>query len=264
MLRVEHVGWQFATGARLLEDVHFAAARGEWTAVIGPNGAGKTSLLRLLVGLRAPSAGRITLDGRALESYDALARARRIAYVPQASGSAWDVSVRELVALGRLMHAGCAAQSEDAEAIDEALEVCDLTALAGRGWRGLSGGERARTVLARALCARTPWLVADEPFAALDVRHQWQLADAMQGLRARGVGGVLAMHDVALAARCCTKFLLLADGRQLAHAPLAEIAARGLFRRAFGMELKAVRHGGAEIFVPLWPKRRIAQRAQKR
>ena len=262
MLQVEELSYRVPQGPLLLDGVHFTARRGEWIGLIGPNGAGKTSLLRLLVGWLAPSAGRISLDGRDLASYAAQARARSIAYVPQTRGSAWDLSVREVVGLGRLAHAGSA---NDVAATDDALAACQLTDLAARRWHSLSGGEQARAAFARALSVRAPWLMADEPFAGLDLRHQLQMVELLDALRARGLGGLIAVHDLSLAARCCTRFLLLANGRQLGHAPLAQLHQRRLLTRAFGVRLKKLGTGRLSAFVPHGAshvRRRIAPKRQ--
>lgn len=274
MLQADDLSYRVPDGPHLLQRVSFTAARGEWLGLIGPNGAGKTSLLRLLSGWLMPSAGRIWLDGRALSAYGAQERARRLAYMPQTRHSAWDLSVRAIVRLGRLAHHAQNAQNAqnaaaDEKATDEALTECGLMELAARRWRSLSGGERARVMLARALNVRAPWLLADEPFAGLDVRHQLQMTDLLRQVRAQGIGGVIAVHDVSLAARCCTRFLLLAQGRALGCAPLAQLQAQGLLRRAFGVRLTQLEQGGARALVPHWPqkplrRRRIAKAAQNR
>ncbi|OJW68365.1 MAG: ferrichrome ABC transporter ATP-binding protein, partial [Sphingomonadales bacterium 63-6] len=154
-------------GATLLHPLSASLNPGTITAICGPNGAGKSTLLAALAGLTKPSLGEVLLDGVPLAAMPARQRARAIGYLPQAGEVAWDVTVRSLVALGRLPHG-----DEGAVPVVAALAACDLDRLMERRVSTLSGGEKARALLARVLAGQPRWILADEPLAALDLAHQ--------------------------------------------------------------------------------------------
>lgn len=215
---------------------------GRLTAILGPNGSGKSTLVRTLAGLLDADAGQVRLGNRLIGRIAARERARRIGYLPQDPVVHWNLSVRELVALGRHPHRAPFAgpSQDDAMAIAAAMAATETARFADRGVHSLSGGERARALLARVLAGEPDWLLADEPLASLDPVHQLALLDQLRGLAAAGMGVVIVLHDLLQAARAADDVLLLKDGRVVAHGPAREALAHQPLREAFGVEVMMV------------------------
>ena len=227
------------SGRDALAGVTFAVAAGEAVALVGPNGAGKTTLLRALAGL-VPHTGAARLGGEAVRTMDPRARARRVALVRQQPALGVDFTVRELVALGRAPHAGWAARlgPADLAAVDAALAAADLTGLAERSVRRLSGGEQQRVGLAQALAQDTPALLLDEPTAHLDVRHQIDLLARARALADSGRTVVAALHDLDRAAAFAGRMLVLHAGRLVADGPPADVLTAALLADVFGVRAR--------------------------
>lgn len=198
---------------RVIDGVTTRFEPGRIAVVLGPNGAGKSTLLRAAAGL-IPATGTIALEGSPVTSMPPRERARAIGYLPQDHVVHWDLTVRELVALGRAPHRAPFAGEGDADrtAIVRALAATDAAALAERGVLSLSGGERARVLLARVLAGEPQWLLADEPLASLDPAHQLDLLDRLRAAADAGMGVVLVLHDLTQAARIADDVLVLAGG----------------------------------------------------
>ena len=200
--------------ATLVHGAHLSLERGELVALLGPNGAGKTSLLRSALGLEKRASGEALLSGADSEKLSPMQRARRVAYLPQQRPLAWPNTVRDVVALGRCAYGAAPGRlsPDDAAAVERAMELCDLTAFAERQTDTLSGGELARVHCARAFAADAPLLIADEPVAALDPRHQFRVMDMISRFVDEGGGALVVLHDIALAARYATRMVWMKDG----------------------------------------------------
>ena len=197
-------------GQPVLHRVDLAAAGGELLGLIGANGAGKTSLLRLLAGLRRPDRGTVALDGVALDSIPPHRLALARAYLPQDPVAHWRLTANEVVALGRLPHRRAATgPAPHQAAIARAMHLTGTAALHARTLDTLSGGERMRVLLARALAVEAPVLLADEPVAGLDPLHQIRIMQVLRGLATGGAAVVAVLHDLGLAARFCHRLVLL-------------------------------------------------------
>ena len=201
----------------VVDDVTLSVAAGDCIGLIGPNGAGKTTLLRAALGIER-FAGRSSLA-----ALPAAARAQAASFLPQARQIAWPVDVETLVGLGRLPHAGARPGPADAAAVDAALARMGLEGFRHRIATRLSGGEQARVLIARALAQETPLLLADEPIAGLDPAHQLSSMEVFAGLAAEGRGVMVALHDLGLAARFCTRLVLMHMGRVVADGPPAAV-----------------------------------------
>lgn len=204
----------------LLKQISTDFRGGELVGIIGPNGAGKSSLLRAILGL-LPSSGDITLNSHPITMFSAAEKARNIAYLPQGQMLHWPLTVERLVALGRLPHLGPFSQIGPADhaAMERAMERCHILPLRGRDASHLSGGERARVLLARALVVEAPLLFADEPLANLDPGHQLDVMALLQEEAQTGKAIVTVLHDLSLAARYCNRLILLHNGQIIADGP---------------------------------------------
>lgn len=204
-------------GRRLLDAVSLALDAGQLLGLIGPNGAGKTSLLRAVAHL-LPYRGEICLDEVPLGDLTPRQRALKLAYLAQGEQGGWPLRLRDFVGLGRLPHRSGWGRGgrDDAEAIEQALAQTGLGALAERRIDQLSGGERARARLARALAVGSPLLLADEPVAALDPFHQLSVMQLLREQCRQGRTAIVVLHDLTLASRFCDRLLLLDHGRSVA------------------------------------------------
>ncbi|HEX8301953.1 ABC transporter ATP-binding protein [Sphingomonas sp.] len=223
----------------VLEDVSAVLRPGRVTAILGANGSGKTTLVKALAGLLP---GDVRLGRQRIDALDSRERARTIGYLPQEGAVHWDVTVESLVALGRLPHRAPfgGLSPRDQEAITGAMAATDVQDLADRLVADLSGGERARVLLARVLAGQPLWLLADEPLASLDPVHQLGLLERLRVLAGEGMGIAIVLHDLVQAARAADDVLLLKQGRIVAFAPAAAALSPENLRTAFGVEVLQV------------------------
>lgn len=222
-------------GRCVLDGVDLAVEAGEVVGIIGPNGAGKSTLLKAALSL-VPCGGLITLDGRDMRGLAAAERARAIAYVPQERDATWALSVADVVGLGRLPHrAPFAGMGEaDRRAVAKAMQDMDVVQLGERTFQALSGGERARVLIARALAQETPLLFADEPTSGLDPAHQIRLLQLLRHRSRAGHGLVVTLHELHLAARWCDRLVLLDRGRIVADGPPLEVLTASRIAEVYG------------------------------
>ena len=221
-------------GRTILDGINLHIREGEFVGLIGPNGAGKTTLLRAALGL-LPATGQSSLA-----ALPPVARARAAAFMPQGREIAWPVTVETLVALGRIAHPG-AGSDADRRATDAALAALSLEPLRHRPATSLSGGEQARALLARALAQDTPLLIADEPIAGLDPAAQITVMRMFRHLAAQGRTVLASLHDLGLAARHCTRLVLLHQGRILADGPPDTVLTVENLARGFGVTARVTR-----------------------
>jgi iron complex transport system ATP-binding protein len=221
----------------LVEDASLSLHSGELVAILGPNGAGKTSLLRVMVGLAKADSGSVQLGGQECIGLSPIERARRVSYLPQRRPLAWPNKVRDVVSLGRFAHGAALGRLGvvDAEAVDVAIASCDLGHLEHRSTDTLSGGELARVHFARAIAARTPLLVADEPVAALDPRHHLRIAQLLRQFVDEGGGALVVLHDVPLAVRSADRLVWMKNGRIIAEGSPADTLNAKIMAEVYGV-----------------------------
>lgn len=241
-------------GACVLDRVSLSIESGTFACVLGVNGAGKSTLLRAVAGL-LPATGEITLGGASLSGLALKKRARMISYLPQDAQVAWPLAARDVVMLGRVPHLSSLTNpsAADEAAVDAALASVDAAGLSTRVVTELSGGERARVLLARALAVEAPLIIADEPIAALDPRHQIEVMQLFSSLARQGRTVIAAVHDLSLASRFADQAIVV-DGRRVAAAGAAEaILTDELVGRVFGITVVAAERNGRRIILPWAP-----------
>ncbi|GAA5146657.1 ABC transporter ATP-binding protein [Microbacterium pseudoresistens] len=232
-------------GGRLLIDgIDCTVPDGSLTALVGPNGAGKSSLLHVIAAIDAPSDGAVLLDGRDARGLRRKARARFTALVEQQADTDLDLTVREVVLLGRTPHVSALAGpgQADEEIAVSALARVGAAEFAGRRFAQLSGGERQRILLARALAQDPALLLVDEPTNHLDIRAQLQALGLLRALADNGMGVLAALHDLGLAARYADRVIVLDAGRVVAASSPAEVLTPSLIELVYGVRADVVAH----------------------
>lgn len=222
-------------GKAILQDVSVDIAPGTTLGLLGPNGSGKSSLLRLLAGLRRPDRGQVTLDGRDIARIGRRDLARRVALVQQHAATQMNVTVEDVVMLGRTPHRAPLAgwTAADRAAVDRALAQVDMTAFRHAPWQVLSGGERQRVQIARALAQDPRDLFLDEPTNHLDIQHQ---LDLMRLIARLGLTSIVALHDLNHAAQFCDRLLVLDRGRVVADGPPDRVLTPALLAQVFRVD----------------------------
>ncbi|MGW4272728.1 ABC transporter ATP-binding protein [Streptomyces seoulensis] len=235
-------GLTLTAGARrLVHDVTLAAREGETIGLVGPNGSGKSSLLRAVYRVLRPETGRVLVDGADAWSLSPRRLARTLAAVVQDPPSGIDLTVREVVAMGRTPHKRLLSgdTAEDVALIDAALSSVDAVTLADRLFERLSGGERQRVLIARALAQQPSLLVLDEPTNHLDIRHQLEILTALRRLSATVL---VALHDLNLAAYYCDRLYVLRDGGVVASGPPQEVLTARLLAEVYEVSAEVAVH----------------------
>lgn len=238
-LSIEKLSWAVESRRSaprwLLQDIDLHIGEGEFVGLIGPNGSGKTSLLRCAYRSSEPASGSLHLDGENLWRQTPRWSAQRIAVVLQEFPQEFGLSVADVVAMGRTPHQGLFAgdSAEDAALVAQALQQVGLTAQASQAFANLSGGEKQRVLLARALVQQPGLLILDEPTNHLDPRYQLEL---LQHLRSLGLSTLASFHDLNLAAAFCDRLYVMAAGRLVASGTPGEVLSAELLQRVFGVQ----------------------------
>jgi iron complex transport system ATP-binding protein len=249
VLQIAHLS--VSLGRRqVLADVTLTVQAGEFVVVVGPNGAGKTTLLRAAAGL-IPSSGEIAIGEVPLARLSPQQRARTLGYLPQGHVFHWPLTVFDIVALGRLPRgAGADLSDADREAVGIAMKETGTAEFAGRAVTTLSGGERARVAMARVLATEAPLILADEPTASLDLRHQITVIEMLRR-HANSFGAVVAvLHDLALAARHADRIVVVDSGRIVADGPPREVLTSARLAETFGVKADVLEARGAPLIFP--------------
>lgn len=238
-------------GRRILEAADLVARVGEVVALVGPNGAGKSTLLGAVTG-EIHADGSIRTFGAPLGEWNEEQLARRRAVLPQHVDVAFPFTVEEVVRLGRAPWRGTAAEDLDEVVVAEAMAVCDVTHLAHRAVPSLSGGERARTALARVLAQDAQLLLLDEPTAALDIHHQELTLRVVAEQARAGAAAVVVLHDLGLAAAHADRIVVLAEGRVVADGPPADVLDADLLSEVYRHPIEVIPHPrtGQPLVVP--------------
>lgn len=229
----------------VLNGTEFMVERGDLVALLGANGAGKSTLLRCISRILKPSAGHIILDGQELKQFGSKEAARLMAVVPQETAADFDFTVEDIVMMGRFPYLGRFQKedSEDREIVRRSMEMTGVSHLADRSIAALSGGEKQRVVIARAVCQQPEVLLLDEPTANLDIGYQSMLLELAARLnREQGVTVIAAIHDINLAVHHFDRFILLSGGRVLAAGRAEEVITPENIQKSYGVPASTYRH----------------------
>ncbi|MBV8568878.1 MAG: ABC transporter ATP-binding protein [Methylobacteriaceae bacterium] len=226
---------------RVLSDIDLSVPTGSFVGLLGPNGSGKSALLKAIYRAHRPATGRVLVDGRDLLAMPPREAARRVAAVAQDAAVEFGFTVRELVMVGRTPHKGLldADDENDHAAVKDAIERVGCAHLAQRPFNTLSGGEKQRVLIARAIAQGADHLILDEPTNQLDIRYQIQVLEIAAGL---GVTVLAALHDLSLAALFCEEVHILLDGRIVEGGPPRNVVTAELVRRVYAAEVLVIPH----------------------
>jgi len=236
----------------VLKNISLALSPGHLVALVGPNGAGKTTLLRALAGL-VPSDGAIHVGGDALSSLPLRERARRFAYLPQGHIVHWPLPARDIVALGRYPYGAtdpARLTLRDTEAVLRAMQATDVVEFSDRRVTELSGGERSRVALARVLAVEAPVILADEPTASLDPRHQIDVMKSLRQAADKAALVIVVTHDLGLAARFADIVLVLSEGRLASQGAPAEALSDDIMGDVFRISAYRAEYQREAVIVP--------------
>ncbi len=233
---VQRVSWT-VEARRIIKSISLQAFPGEFIGLIGPNGSGKSSLLRLIYRIYPPDAGAIYLDERDILSMSMKESARCVAVVTQEHSGDFDFTVYEIVMMGRTPHKKLidADTAEDDIIVRNSLKRVGMLSLAQRDFYTLSGGEKQRVLIARALAQQAQVLILDEPTNHLDIRYQLEI---MGLIRSLGITTIAAMHDLNLAATYCDRIYLLKSGKIVAHGKPQDVLTTKRIKSVYGVDVE--------------------------
>ena len=246
-LAVEHISFGYRAERRILDDVSLSVAPGEVLGLLGPNGTGKTTLIKCIAQLLRPSVGAVYVDGVDLSALSAGEIAKRIAYVPQYTGAEFGMTALQAVLMGRLPYAGYRYRAEDERIAFDVIARMELTDFAFRNIREMSGGERQRVFIARALAQETGLIILDEPTASLDLYHQLFILRLITEIARRdSIAVLMTIHDLNLASLFCDTILMLKDAHVFAYGRAQEVLTAENIAAMYGVQTRVTVEDGAK------------------
>ncbi len=213
MLSIENLNYHYKSGPKVLDNVSFTVEDGSFLAILGNNGVGKSTMLKCFNKILTPDSGSIFMDGQDLLALSPRDIARKVAFVAQ-SVPATQMTVHDIVMLGRRPYMNWGFTEGDHQIVHDAMDTLEVSHLRGRFLSQLSGGERQKVMLARALAQEPKVLLLDEPTSSLDIQNQYQVLETVRDIcKRKGITAIVVIHDLNLALRFCDKFLLLKQGQ---------------------------------------------------
>ncbi len=249
MLTVENLSFRYKSGPPVLNEVSFSVADGQFLAILGNNGVGKSTLLKCFNRILTPSGGRSSMDGVDLSRLSGRELAQRIAFVAQSVPNT-QMTVHDIVMLGRKPYMKWSFTEKDHKIIHESMDRLGISHLRGRFLNCLSGGERQKVMLARALAQQPQYLLLDEPTSSLDPRNQHEMLKLVREIAiTHGIGVVIVIHDLNLAVRYCDRFLFLHNTHVFSHGDISTVTPDTI-RQVYRMEVDIIQHRGQTLIVP--------------
>lgn len=239
-------------GLKVINDVSHVFEKGSFTAILGPNGSGKTTLIRLMNGLLKPQSGLVEVMGRRAGDYGARELAQQMAYVPQSQYNLFPATVFDTVLLGRNPYVSWSPGRDDRRITSEILVRLGLDDIALKDINKLSGGQRQRVFIARALAQQPALMLLDEPTASLDLKHQHETLHLLRELSAGGMTVIVSIHDLNLALKYCTSFMILDGGRLVAEGG-REIFREKLIEDVYKVRVKIITEEEQMFILPVEP-----------
>lgn len=236
ILDIEHLAFAY-DDKRILHDISFSVNKGEVLGVLGPNGTGKTTMIKCINNILKPCEGNVFFRGRNISEFSAKELGKIIAYVPQYSSGFFDISVVDTVLSGRIPYAGTSYSDEDREIVFKIIEKMGLEKFAFRSIKNMSGGERQRVFIARALAQQPQIIILDEPTSSLDLKNQlFILNNIAQLATENGMTIIMTIHDLNLASMYCDKIIMLKDGYVFAHGRTKDVLTKKNVKAIYGVD----------------------------
>ncbi|OPY35510.1 MAG: Cobalamin import ATP-binding protein BtuD [Methanoregula sp. PtaU1.Bin051] len=237
---------------RVVDSVSFSVGRGEIVAIVGPNGSGKSTIIKTIAGIHSQTSGMISIDGTDIRKMDPVDLAKMIGYVPQHFTYTLYSTVFETVLLGRRQHIRWSVSDEELSRVQYALDSFEMGEMAGKYMDQLSGGERQKVFIARALAQDPRVFVFDEPTSALDIRYQIEVMETMRTLTwDRGTSMIIAVHDLNLAYRYADTVLVLNNGKMAGYGKPYEILTPDCIRRVYGVDSFTIENEFGKFIIPV-------------
>ena len=249
IIDIEGIRFKY-NGVDILKNMSLKIAKGKVTGIIGPNGSGKTTLLKCMNRILSPYKGAISLEEKNLKRYSLNEIAKTVGYVPQSEGRAFPTTVFETIMMGRKPHIRWAQSKRDLDRVSEVIELLGLDDISHRNINKLSGGQRQKVVIGRALAQEPKILLLDEPTANLDIRHELEVMDIIRDQSKYGVTVLMSVHDLNLAARYCDNILMLKRGRIYAAGGREVLNPKNI-RAVYGINVKVIRDSKRDVIIPL-------------
>ncbi|MFO7793035.1 MAG: ABC transporter ATP-binding protein [Candidatus Saliniplasma sp.] len=249
-MKLEIAGLQFSYNSiPVLEDVNFELKKGEMLTIIGPNASGKTTLLKCINNILNPQNGSILIDEKSLNSLSMIEIARKVGHVPQSGTESFPTTVFDTVLMGRKPHGGWKPSEKDLEMVSKTIEKLGLEDIAMRNIGEISGGQRQKALIARAVAQDPEILLLDEPTSSLDLKHQLEVLDVVKKQTGNGISVVMTMHDLNLAARYSSKILMLSGGKIYAAGDVDVLNSKNI-ESVFGVKVDIVQRSGRPMIIP--------------
>ncbi len=247
---IEEVSKEYG-GKRVLDAISFSLGKSEIVALVGPNGSGKSTLIKTIAGVHSQSSGSISIDGTDIRKIDSVELAKCIGYVPQHFTYTLYSTVFETVLLGRRQHIKWSVSDEELSRVQHSLEALEMEHMAGNYMDQLSGGERQKVFIARALAQDPKLFLFDEPTSALDIRYQIEVMETMREITwERGAGMIIAVHDLNLAYRYAATVIVLHGGKMAGYGKPQEILTPECINRVYGVDSFVVENEQGKFIVP--------------